>query len=154
MFFLSLRCLSAFTGSRQVMLLAQGRQAAWEKQSDQSAKKSAWPYRQVALSTQQIHPILHFTWSFTAPTCCSFGRSYSISFHSFSLPKPLKIKASAHGTNPHVIIYLFPLIRKTSRTHSLKMVNALSSDGKRVASSFIWVTEPKPSSDYCCPAII
>lgn len=136
------------------MLLEQKRQAAREKQLDQSAKRSAWPYRQVALSTQRIHPILRFPWSFTAPMCCSFGRSYSFSSHSFSLPKPLKIKASAHSINPCVIIYLFPLIFKTSQMHSLKMVNALSPDGKCVASHFIWVTEPKPSSDYCCPSII
>ena len=119
-------------------------QTAWEKASDQPAKRWAWPHRQVALSTQQTCPVPHFTRSFPAPTCCCFGRSYSISSHSVSLPKPLEIKASVQGTNPHVIIYLFPLIFKTGQTHSLKMVNALSPDGKRLASPFIWVAEPKP----------
>lgn len=55
---------------------------------------------------------------------------------------------------PHVITSLFPLIFETSQTHSLKMVNAWSRDGKRAASPFIWVTEPKPSSGSHCPSLI
>lgn len=55
---------------------------------------------------------------------------------------------------PHVITSLFPLIFETSWTHSLKMVNAWSRDGKRAASPFIWVTEPKPPSGSHCPSLI
>lgn len=114
--------------------LHEGRQAAWEKQSisllrDQLGHKATGTVNTGDAFSSPFYLVLH-------NTHCSPGRS------NFSLPKPLKITASVHTTNPHGIIYLFPLTFRTSQFP--QDGQCPSPGGKHIASPFIWVTEQNP----------